>query len=78
MVDEQEVLIASAQATSTTATVTTNTNMVQIGRQFVWMELFAHRIFSQIGPELLECLNPDDRRILESVAGNYYDQHAEE
>jgi sugar-specific transcriptional regulator TrmB len=77
VVDEQEVLIASAQAITYTATVTTNANMVQIGRQFVWMELFAHRIFSQIGPELLKRLNPDDRRVLESVAGNYYDQHHE-
>jgi Cd2+/Zn2+-exporting ATPase len=67
VVDEQEVLIASAQPTYT-ATVTTNTNMVQIGRQFVWMELFAHRIFDSIGPDLLERLDPADRTVFESVA----------
>jgi HTH-type transcriptional regulator, sugar sensing transcriptional regulator len=67
VVDEQEVLIASAQPTYT-ATVTTNNNMVQIGRQFVWMELFAHRIFSKIGPDLLERLDPDDRAVFEAVA----------
>ncbi|MCD4687670.1 MAG: TrmB family transcriptional regulator [Anaerolineae bacterium] len=67
VVDEQEVLISSAHPTSYTATVTTNVNMVQIGRQFVWMELFAHRIFSQLGPEALAKLSPEDRSILDSV-----------
>lgn len=66
VVDEQEVLIASARP-SHTATVTTNDNMVQIGRQFVWMELFAHRIFSQIGPDLLDRLDPADREIFAAV-----------
>ena len=55
VVDEQEVLIASSQP-NYTATVTTNDNMVQIGRQFVWMELFAHRIFAQLGPSALAAL----------------------
>lgn len=67
VVDEQEVLITSSQP-AYTATVTTNSNMVQIGRQFVWMELFAHRIFSQLGTDLLAKLSPDDRRVFESVA----------
>src|SRR5690606_21562078 len=67
VVDEQEVLITSSQPAHT-ATVTTNSNMVQIGRQFVWMELFAHRIFSQLGTDLLAKLSPDDRRVFESVA----------
>ncbi|HEX3049017.1 MAG TPA: hypothetical protein VHP83_00055 [Aggregatilineaceae bacterium] len=65
--DEQEVLIASAQP-SYSATVTTNGNMVQIGRQFVWMELFAHRVFAQIGPELQERLDPEDRAVFNRVA----------
>lgn len=69
VVDEQEVLIASEQGLNYIATVTTNPNMVQIGRQFVWMELFAHRIFSQLGPEALRHLSPDDRSVLESVTG---------
>jgi sugar-specific transcriptional regulator TrmB len=66
VVDEQEVLIASSQP-SFTATVTTNDNMVQIGRQFVWMELFTHRILSQLGADLLDRLSPGDRMIFESV-----------
>jgi Cd2+/Zn2+-exporting ATPase len=67
VVDEQEVLIAGMQTTYT-ATVTTNNNMVQIGRQFVWMELFAHRVFDRIGPELLDRLDPADRVVFETVA----------
>jgi sugar-specific transcriptional regulator TrmB len=69
VVDEQEVLIASAQTTAYSATVTTNSNMVQIGRQFVWMELFAHRVFSQLSPDVLDHLDPTDRSVLEMVAG---------
>ena len=69
VVDEQEVLIASSQAFDYTATITTNTNMVQIGRQFVWMELFAHRIFSQLDPAAFERLSPEDRQTLETVTG---------
>jgi Cd2+/Zn2+-exporting ATPase len=71
VVDEQEVLIASSDPTNYTATVTTNTNMVQIGRQFVWMELFAHRIFSKLGPEALAQLEPKDRHVLQSVTGDF-------
>lgn len=74
VIDEQEVLIASSHPTSYTATVTTNANMVQIGRQFVWMELFTHRIFSQLGPEVLAQLDPEDRHVLESVTGDLADQ----
>jgi sugar-specific transcriptional regulator TrmB len=70
VVDEQEVLIASSQPTSYTATVTTNANMVQIGRQFVWMELFAHRVFSRLGPDVLEQLASEDRTVLEQAAGS--------
>jgi sugar-specific transcriptional regulator TrmB len=72
VVDEHEVLIASSQPTSYTATVTTNANMVQIGRQFVWMELFAHRIFSQLGADVFDRLPPEDRQVLESVAGPFW------
>lgn len=69
VVDEGEVLIASNQGLSYTATVTTNTNMVQIGRQFVWMELFAHRVFSQLDADTLRRLSPEDRSVLGSVTG---------
>ncbi|KAB8143920.1 TrmB family transcriptional regulator [Chloroflexia bacterium SDU3-3] len=62
--DEREFLISSGHAT-TTATVTTNTNMVLIARQFIWMELFAQRIFARLGEDLLVKLAPDDRQVLQ-------------
>ncbi|HWQ13296.1 MAG TPA: helix-turn-helix domain-containing protein [Roseiflexaceae bacterium] len=61
--DEREFLIASGHA-STVATVTTNPNMVLIARQFIWMELFAQRIFARLGPDLLARLDPVDREVL--------------
>lgn len=61
--DEREFLIASGHATAA-ATVTTNANLVLIARQFIWMELFAQRIFARLGPELLERLEPEDRHVL--------------
>jgi len=61
--DEREFLIASGHATSQ-ATVTTNANMVLIARQFIWMELFAQRIFARLGDDLLLRLEPEDRRVL--------------
>jgi Cd2+/Zn2+-exporting ATPase len=74
VVDEHEVLIASSYPTHYAATVTTNSNMVQIGRQFVWMELFAHRIFSQLGPDVLEKLAPEDRQVLLSVTASRWNK----
>jgi HTH-type transcriptional regulator, sugar sensing transcriptional regulator len=61
--DEREFLIASGHQISS-ATVTTNLNMVLIARQFIWMELFAQRIFAQLGPDLLARLSPEDRQVL--------------
>ncbi len=61
--DEREFLIASGHLV-TSATVTTNPNMVLIARQFIWMELFAQRIFARLGPDLLERLTPEDRQVL--------------
>lgn len=61
--DEVEFLIASGHAV-TAATVTTNPNMVLIARQFVWMELFAQRIFSRLSEDALAGLDPEDRRVL--------------
>lgn len=69
VVDEREVLIASAQGVAGAATVTTNSNLVQISRQFVWMELFTHRIFSKLGRDALAALDPADLAIFEAVAG---------
>lgn len=61
--DEAEFLIASGHLVSA-ATVTTNLNMVLIARQFIWMELFAQRIFARLGPDLLERLSPEDQQVL--------------
>ena len=61
--DEREFLIASGHQV-TAATVTTNPNMVLIARQFIWMELFAQRIFARLGPDLLERLSPEDQQVL--------------
>jgi sugar-specific transcriptional regulator TrmB len=61
--DEAQFLIASGH-TFTSATMTTNPNMVLIARQFIWMELFAQRIFARLGPDLLERLSPEDRQVL--------------
>jgi Cd2+/Zn2+-exporting ATPase len=61
--DEREFLIASGH-TVTSATVTTNPNMVLIARQFIWMELFAQRIFARLGSDLLARLTPEDRQVL--------------
>ncbi|NJM08142.1 TrmB family transcriptional regulator, partial [Candidatus Gracilibacteria bacterium] len=61
--DEREFLIASGHVNSS-ATATTNANMVLIARQFIWMELFAQRIFARLGDDLLERLDPTDRHVL--------------
>jgi HTH-type transcriptional regulator, sugar sensing transcriptional regulator len=67
--DHREALIASASSQPDTgATITGNRDLVLIARQFVWMELLAQRIYAGIGPDLLERLEPEDRRILESLA----------
>lgn len=66
VVDGREVLIARSD-TEMRATVTRNPNLVLIARQFVWMELFAQRIHGRLGSELLARLDPEDRRIFESL-----------
>jgi sugar-specific transcriptional regulator TrmB len=65
--DDAECLIAETEG-EMTGTVTTNRNLVLIARQFVWMELFAQRIYERLGANLLKKLVPDDRRILESYS----------
>jgi Cd2+/Zn2+-exporting ATPase len=65
--DEREALIASGTE-QLHATVTTNENLVLIARQFIWMELFAQRIYATIGPELMQRLSIEDRQVLEVYA----------
>ncbi len=66
--DQREALIASQQR-ETSAAITSNRNLVFIARQFLWMELFAQRIYGRLGPDLLERLDPQDRRALEDAGG---------
>lgn len=67
VVDGEETLVAASDAGRTMlATVTRNRNLVLIVHQFVWMELFAQRIFAHMDDVLLARLDPADRRVLES------------
>jgi Cd2+/Zn2+-exporting ATPase len=66
--DNNEVLIGSTKMRGKMlATVTRNADLVMVARQFVWMEMFTQRIYSQIGSELLARLAPEDRQIFESL-----------
>ncbi len=68
VVDNNEVLAAvNGGDREMTATVTRNRNLVLIVRQFVWMELFAQRIFTHMDSDLLARLDPADRRVFEST-----------
>ncbi len=49
------------------ATITRNAHLVGISRQFVWMEFFTQRIYAQLGADMLERLDPQDRQIFESL-----------
>lgn len=69
--DSQEALIASTDL-EMTATITRNRNLVHIARQFVWMELFAQRLYTQLrrlGADVLESLTPEDRQVFEGFSG---------
>ena len=66
--DDKECLIARLEAGSNAAaTVTSNRQLVFIARQFVWMELFTQRIYTQIESDLLASLSPEDRQILANL-----------
>jgi len=64
--DDHEAMIAST-GEDASATVTRNRNVVLITRQFVWMELFAQRIYARLGPELIDQLEPGDRQIFDTM-----------
>lgn len=65
--DGEKCMIASTNW-DRTATITTNRNLVLIARQFVWMEMFTQRLYSQLTPDLLALLDAEDRRILEGFS----------
>ncbi len=67
VVDQEEALIASSNG-GLSATITNNRHLALIARQFIWMELFAQRIYKQIGTDLIANLEPEDQRILEGFA----------
>ena len=67
VIDQEEALIASANGESS-ATITNNRHLALIARQFVWMELFAQRVYRQIGTELMPNLRPEDQQILQHFA----------
>jgi sugar-specific transcriptional regulator TrmB len=67
VVDNQECLIANLNH-DVKATITRNKNLVLITRQFVWMELFAQRIYKRLTPDLLAQLELSDREVLQSFA----------
>jgi len=67
VVDGKECLISSGDL-EMNATITSNRNLVLIARQFIWMELFAQRIYARLGQDLLEILDPEDRRQYAGVA----------
>jgi HTH-type transcriptional regulator, sugar sensing transcriptional regulator len=60
VVDGNECLISSGDL-DMVATITTNRNLVLIARQFIWMEFFAQQIYSRLGEDLLDILDPEDR-----------------
>ncbi len=67
VVDGKECLIANLNL-DMMATITTNRNLVLISRQFVWMELFAQRIYERLSPAMLELLDESDRQILQNFS----------
>jgi len=58
VVDGREVLIAGG-GPQFAATITNNRDLVLIARQFVWMELFAQRVYSSLDEEALQALVAD-------------------
>lgn len=69
VIDGQECLIANL-AMDMTATVTSNKNLVLISRQFVWMELFAQRVYESLEPAQLDLLDGIDKQLLLSFSNN--------
>ena len=66
LIDDVELLVGRVSQDSM-ATITSNAHLLLIARQFVWMEFFTQRIYTQLGPELLDRLAPEDRKIFDSL-----------
>jgi Cd2+/Zn2+-exporting ATPase len=67
VVDGEECLIANMEL-DMSATVTTNKKLVLISRQFVWMELFAQRVYERLSPAMLDLLEDVDKQLLLSFS----------
>jgi len=67
VVDNKECMIADLSL-DMVATITTNRNLVLISRQFIWMELFAQRIYRRLNPAMLDLLDESDRHIFQSIS----------
>jgi sugar-specific transcriptional regulator TrmB len=67
VVDNKECMIANLSL-DMVATITTNRNLVLISRQFIWMELFAQRIYRRLNPAMLDLLDESDRHIFQSIS----------
>ena len=67
VIDGKECMIANL-GLDMAATVTTNRNLVLISHQFVWMELFAQRVYERLNPAVLDLLDEADLRILQSYS----------
>lgn len=67
--DNQRAIIASTN-NETIATITENRNLVLMARQFIWMELFAQRIYTRLGPDFVSQLDPEDQKIFAGLEGN--------
>jgi HTH-type transcriptional regulator, sugar sensing transcriptional regulator len=67
--DNQKALIASTNS-ETIATITENGNLVLMVRQFIWMELFAQRIYTRLGPDFVSQLDPEDQKIFAGLEGD--------
>ncbi|MEJ2488026.1 MAG: helix-turn-helix domain-containing protein [Anaerolineales bacterium] len=66
LIDNTEVLIANTSEDSN-ATITANSNLIMIAKQFIWMEFFTQRIYTQLGEDLLARLDPKDKEIFTSM-----------
>ncbi|NIM93130.1 MAG: TrmB family transcriptional regulator [Anaerolineales bacterium] len=63
VIDRREALIASGDG-ELVATITNNRHLVLLARQFIWMELFAQRIYQTLSDKHIDKLDPEDQRIL--------------
>lgn len=67
VVDEKKALISNPNPLEMNATITSNHNLVLMARQFIWMELFAQRMVTRLGPDLIRQLDLEDQEIFSGL-----------